>query len=248
MSGLSDSPAIWFRSGRQQRGPRPALTRDQITRAAVELGDAEGIEAVSMRRLAARLGSAATSLYSYVETKADLYELVVDEVIGEIRVPEPSGDWRADLRRIAVETHDVLSRHRWTIMLGIQPGLGPKTRRYGEQASACLAGLGLEPAAILNVLATLNNYVFGFIHREAAWEHLAARTRLGEQEWLGRIRAAVEEARNVDPELETLVEARLALRGRESFDFGLDCLLDGFAIRIQRDGVRPAPAARKFGG
>jgi len=111
----------------------------------MELADEEGLDAVSMRRIAAKLGVGATSLYTYVSRKEDLYELLCDEVVGEIPLPnEPSGDWRSDLRQIARDTHAVLRRHKWTVLLGIQPGLGPKTRRYSQAVFASLDALALD--------------------------------------------------------------------------------------------------------
>src|SRR3712207_2300609 len=119
---MADAPPlqpdpIWFRPPRARRGPRPALSREEITRTAIELADGEGLEAVSMRRIAAKLDAGATSLYWYVSGKDDLYELMVDEVVGEIRVPEPSGDWQHDLRELARAIHAMLQRHRWMVLL-----------------------------------------------------------------------------------------------------------------------------------
>jgi AcrR family transcriptional regulator len=210
---------IWLRPEGSRRGPRPTLSRAEITRAAIELADTGGLDAVSMRRIGARLGAGATSLYSYVSTKDDLYELMVDEVIGRIRVPRPSGDWRADLREVAERTHAVLRRHPWFVQLGIQPGLGPKTQAYGAAALAALDGLGLGVAAQINVLAALNNYVVGFVHRETAWERL-------------RSRSGLDRAAEQDAALAEHVAVRLELTSRDSFRFGLDCLLDGVAARV----------------
>src|SRR5919202_3820456 len=106
---------IWFRRPRGRRGPEPTLSRHQITRTAVQLADAEGLEAVSMRKLAARLNAGPTSLYWHVSSKDDLHELMVDEVIGEIELPEPSGDWRTDLRSIALASYQTYRRHRWIV-------------------------------------------------------------------------------------------------------------------------------------
>jgi AcrR family transcriptional regulator len=209
------------------------MSRAQIARVAIALADSEGLEAISMRRLAAKLGSAATSLYSYVANKSELYELVVDEVIGEIPLPEqPSGDWRTDLHQLAIDTHTVLSRHSWAILLGIQPGLGPKTRRYSERAFACLHGLGLDQWTTANILAALNNYLFGFVHREVAWDELTRRSGLSEQQWLDRLEAVQEDGEE-DTQLQRLIATRLRLRAPESFEFGLDCFLDGIASRVR---------------
>jgi len=223
---------IWFRPPRGRRGPQPTLSRAQITNVAVELADAEGLGAVSMRKLAAKLDAGATSLYWHVRSKDDLHELMVDEVVGEIALPEPSGDWRADLRALALASYETLSRHRWVVLVGIQPGLGPKTRGYGSVALRVFEPLELELSTAFNVLAALNNYIFGFIHREIAWEQLRERSGLDEEGWRARLQAYVEEASGEDDGLAEQMAARFALVSRESFEFGLDCLLEGLGRRI----------------
>jgi AcrR family transcriptional regulator len=225
---------IWFRRPRGRRGPKPTLSRDQITAAAVELADAEGLEAVSMRRIASTLDAGATSLYWHVSSKDDLHELMVDAVIGEIELPEPSGDWRADLRRIALSNYATLSKHRWLVLLGIQPGLGPNTRRYGDVALTAFDPIDLDLSTRVNTLAAVNNYIFGFLHREIAWEQLRERTGLGEDEWRARLQAYLEEAADQDRSVAELMAARFGLVSRESFEFGLDCLLDGIAGQVSR--------------
>ena len=153
-----DADPIWFRPERARRD-RPSLSRERITRAAIALADSEGLEAVSIRRLAAKLGAGATSLYWYVDRKEDLHELMADAVVGEVQLPAPSGDWQIDLRAIAHNTVAVLRRHSWLLLLGIQPGLGPQTQRYGEVALASLDGIGLDLPTQINIIAAINNYL-----------------------------------------------------------------------------------------
>jgi AcrR family transcriptional regulator len=231
-----DETLIWLRperTPREPRAPRPALDREAITHAAITLADEEGLEAVSMRRIAARLGAGATSLYWYVASKADLYELMFDEVLGEIPPPpKPSGDWRTDLGAIARSSHAVLRRHRWTVLLGIQPGLGPKTQAWGRAALGVFAGRDVDLATQVNILAALNNYVSGFIQREVAWEQLTQRSGLSDADWAARLRGYAEHAREVDPQLAEQIPIRLELHGDRSFDFGLECFLDGVAVRL----------------
>jgi hypothetical protein len=112
----------------------------------------------------------ALGLEADVSGKDDLYELMVDEVVDEIHVPEPSGDWQHDLREIARAIHAMLQRHRWMVLLGIRPVIGPKTRRFGEIAPRVFDPLELDAPTRIKILATLNNYLYGFVHREIAWE------------------------------------------------------------------------------
>lgn len=224
---------IWLRPDRGGRDQRPALSRDQIVRTAIELADEQGLEAVSTRRIATRLGSGPTSMYWHVPSKADLYELMFDAALGEVELPaKPSGDWRADLRALARSTHLMLQRHPWLILLGIQPGLGPNTRRYGEYGTRVLGGLGLDPQATIEVLAVLNNYINGFAHRETARDQLIKRAGLTEQQWQERLRRYAADSRDRDPGLARDVEIRMHLTSSESFEFGLNCVLDGIAVRF----------------
>ena len=173
----SDVTSVWFRPAPASRQPAPAFSRDEITRAAIDLADHGGLEAVSMRRIAARIGSAPTSLYWYVSNKEELYELMVDAAIGLIPLPEqPSGDWRADLAAIARAARATLSDHPWFAQLGIHPVAGPMTQRFGAIALRSFADLGLDPATEVNILSTINNYIFGFVQREAAWRRPAPRS------------------------------------------------------------------------
>src|ERR1700679_413907 len=89
---------IWGRPERAARGPAPSLSREQIATAAVTLADTQGIEALSMRAMAAVLGVGAVSLYRYVGRKDELIELMVDAVSGRDLECEPRGDWRRGLR------------------------------------------------------------------------------------------------------------------------------------------------------
>jgi AcrR family transcriptional regulator len=225
------SNPIWFRPERSRRGPRPTLGRNEITQCAIELADSEGLDAVSMRRIAARLGSGATSLYWYISSKDDLFELMVDEVVGEIAVPDPSEDWRADVQTLAHNIHATLRKHQWMVLLGIRPVVGPKTRAFGERALRMLDPLKLDQSLGIQILAALNNYLYGFVHRELAWEQVRGQAGLSEDEWSAQLRDQVDRARAHDPGFAEPWEARVALTDQDSFEFGLGCLLDGFEVR-----------------
>src|SRR5690242_3117266 len=103
MSSNADSLAnsVWTRPPRS-RGGQPTLSREQIVHAAVELLDEKGLDGLSMRRLGSRLAAGATSLYWYVATKDDLLELALDEVMGEIEIPDTdAADWRTAASAVA---------------------------------------------------------------------------------------------------------------------------------------------------
>jgi AcrR family transcriptional regulator len=213
---------------------------------AIDLADRDGLAAVSMRRIAARIGSAPTSLYWYFSDKSQLYELMADAVIGEIELPEqPSGDWRADLTSIAWATRAMGRHHPWLAQLGIHPVPGPLTRRYGAAAFRSLEGLGLDPATEANILAAVNNYVSGFLERETGWWAPMSRTtaRAAQQDTSASDRTARTAA---DPSVSPQhLAARASVHSDESFAFGLDCLLDGIAAHVaQAANERLPPRAR----
>src|ERR1700755_1415038 len=112
----SGTDTIWARHYAEAAGPQP-LSREAILAAAVEIADTEGLEAVSIRRLATKLSARPMSLYSHIERKGDLIDLMVDEVMGGsvLPGPVPSDDWRDDLRRIAQRTRENTRAHPWMI-------------------------------------------------------------------------------------------------------------------------------------
>src|SRR5262245_39701233 len=176
---------IWLRPVRQPQSQRPSLTREQIVRAAIELADAEGLEALTMRRLATKLGAGAMSLYWHIPNKDDLLDLMLDAAFGEVDLPErPSGDWRADLRLYAHHMLGVLRCHTWLPpLISSRPLPGPNALRHVEVFLSDLDGLGLDVNTIGGILSTMDAYVDGFAQREAASEEVRRRAGMTEAEW-----------------------------------------------------------------
>ena len=167
MSKRASDGLIWLRP---QPGERPGrLTREKISAAALSIADAEGFEAVSMRRIAARLGVSTMSLYYYVRTKADLVALMDDALMGEILVPEgqlPRG-WREAISAIARRTRDVFARHPWALlsMQGAPPG--PNAMRHFEQSLEAVEEAPMSLEGKLAVLQLVDDFVFGHSLRTA---------------------------------------------------------------------------------
>jgi AcrR family transcriptional regulator len=242
----SDTTSVWLRHAGAARRARPAFSIEEITRVAVELADQEGLASVSMRRVAARVGSAPTSLYWYFSDKSQLYELMVDAVVGEIELPQrSSGDWRAGLASIACAARAMGRRHPWLAQLAIPPVPGPRTRQYGIAAFQSLEGLGLDPATQVNILAAVNNYVSGFLQRETGWWAPAPRTSATDgQPDASRGDRTAQTAADPDVTPQHLA-ARASTHSDESFTFGLDCLLDGIAARIAQTANERVPARER---
>jgi AcrR family transcriptional regulator len=153
--------SIWLRPERTGRGPVPEHDRARIAATAVALADAGGLGAISMRKVAAALGTGPASLYRYVDSRDELYELMVDSVAGELDLSRPpSGDWRGDLVALAHQLRAIYRRHPW--LLDLVPGrvgLGPRAVDQLEHALAALAGLDVEGGVKLEAVAMLNAIV-----------------------------------------------------------------------------------------
>ncbi|MEU1197807.1 TetR/AcrR family transcriptional regulator [Streptomyces sp. NPDC005813] len=170
MAGRNAVPeVIWARPERAGRGPRPARSRADIAAAAVRIADAEGLDAVSMRHVAAELGCGTMSLYNYVPRKEDLYELMVDAISGEHEIREPSGDWRADMTTVAHQTRALMHRHPWMPRL-MSPvyGFSPNALRYLEHCLACLDPLDMPYGTKMELIAMLNGVVTTYVGNELA--------------------------------------------------------------------------------
>lgn len=133
------------------------------------LADTEGLDAVTIRAVAGRLGTGVMSLYSYVPDKQTLVYDMVEEVSSEISLPEPSGDWRADTHLLAGEQRALLRRHPWLIEATshLQP-LGPGTLAVLEFALGALEPAGLPAAARLETFALVNGFVIAMVRTELA--------------------------------------------------------------------------------
>jgi AcrR family transcriptional regulator len=240
---------IWARDDAEAAGPQP-LSRESIVAAAIEIADSEGLEAVSIRRLATKLGARPMSLYSHIERKGDLIDLMVDEVMGGSVLSEspPSGDWRADLRRIAQRTRENIRSHPWMIAVAFRrPFIGPNALRHIDQSLAAVSELPLPPERKRAVLLAVDTYTLGFVR----WELKAAKSGEGGS---GAC-AGIDDGGPSGAEIDTYIAAQAAsgkyphlheLGGKknmglgvkaEAFEAGLEWLLAGIAAEVGDVGV-----------
>ena len=224
---------IWRRPERNDRSRKPPLNRARIVQAAIELADERGLAGISTRAIAERLRTGPTSMYWHVPTTADLHELILDTVISEIPLAprRPSDGWREVMRRLGLATLAVYVRHPWAAMLGIQPGVGPGARAYGEYAIQTFADAGVAADDAIAATAVINNYIFGFAVRHAAWEQAKELTGLRDQ-WKERLDQYVAEIQRDDAELAAYLRTRITLTSTGQFEAGLDCVLEGIARRV----------------
>jgi len=151
---------LWGRRGQGKRGPRPGLSTDQIVDAAIRLADAEGLEAVSMARVAAELGFTTMSLYRYVASKEELLQLMWNaSALSSEKMVLEAGSWRPRLRMWAEVQHAVIDRHPWiTQMPMAAPPLSPNSLAFVERGLEALDGTGLADGDKLRIIGLLSSY------------------------------------------------------------------------------------------
>jgi AcrR family transcriptional regulator len=230
---------IWMRPARNSRGPDPGYSRERITAAAITIADAEGLEAISMRRVARELGAGAMSLYRYIGSKDDLIELMIDETAGELPVPEPTGDWRRDLTAVAEQQRASLLRHPWLATIGGgRPTFGPNTLRSFEHALRCVDGLGLSIDRMLTIVLAVGGFVRGFVQGQVAEAEAQRRTKLTEQQWReiqGPYLQQIMDSGEFPLFTKVIIDAELPHMDPErQFRTGLNDLLDGISAQLDR--------------
>ena len=233
--------------GARTRPKDRSLSRTDIVAAAMRVADAEGVDAVSMRRVARELHAGAMSLYWYVESKEDLQSLMLEQVEEEFQAPEPSGDWQADLRVFAHNVRAGMLKHPWAMeFIGLRPPSGPNDARNANRLFAIFDGLGLDIATAIRLAMTFAIYVTGAVQSEIqeirGEQEMARVTAEISEDEIEALRAAflrrIREAGDF-PHIAKMLEAGIdpddpATRG-DRFDFGLGVVLDGIAAQLKRD-------------
>lgn len=227
-----DSEALlWDDRPGRRRGPKPLLDRGRVVRAGIELADADGLDALSMQRVAARLGAATMALYRHVPGKAELIALMLDAAIGEPpALPESTG-WRTALAAWARANRDVFVRHPWTLPLVTNSRtMGPNELAWTETALRVASTTGLPTAALLDVLLLVNGYVRGAV------VDLAGGPVLPGPETLRRL-GLLERYPVLAGVLAQASESEGPASRAHRFEFGLARVLDGIGqfVRAHRD-------------
>jgi AcrR family transcriptional regulator len=242
---------LWGRRERGRRGPRPGLSADAIVDAAVRIADAEGLEAISMARVAAELGFTTMSLYRYVASKDELLQLMFNaSALGAESLVIEGDSWRPRLRAWAVIQREMLDRHPWITQMPMPaPPLAPNSLHFVERGLQAFDGTGLADMDKLRIIGLLSSYTLN----EGRMAYDAARAA----ETAAEAQAAQESGDPPEPPLtyEDLLRAlvdertyphlhRLAWSPprdhprseREEFLMGIDLILDGVQALIDRAG------------
>jgi AcrR family transcriptional regulator len=147
--------------------PRTRLNRDLVLRTALELADRDGIEALTMRKLAQELAVEAMSLYHYVANKVELLDGMIDLVFAEINLPSREDDWKTALRARAISAHQALVSHPWAIgLMESRSAPGPATLRHHDAVLGCLRVGGFSLPATAHAYSVLDSYIYGFALQE----------------------------------------------------------------------------------
>jgi AcrR family transcriptional regulator len=231
--------AAWGVRERPHKGPKPALNLARIVEAAVRVADAEGLDAVSMGRVAAELGAAPMSLYRHLSGKEELLELMTDAAWGDPpATPAADEEWRTGLTRWTWAMRANARRHSWVARIALNSlPIMPHQVAWFENALACMAGTGLTEARKGSVIMLLAGYVRNIVATEVEIGAAVVASGLDMSAWMasysGMLRRLADPQRF--PALRKFVEAGVfdvADGPDDEFIFGLDRILDGIAALI----------------
>src|ERR1700733_12411948 len=243
---------LWGRRGRGQRGPKPGLSVDAIVAAAMQIADAEGLEAVSMAHVADQLGFTTMSLYRHGTSKEELLQLMWNgSAQGAEELVITGDDWRSRLRMWAMVQREMIDRHPWiTQMPMAAPPMAPNSLTFVERGLEAMDDSGLPDADKLRVIGLISSYTLS----EGRMAHDAARAARQAQAgatgteplpawtWEGLVREVADE--QTYPRLHRLAwsasigDDPTGFDEQEEFRFGLDRILDGVEVLIARARAR----------
>ena len=223
--------------------PRARLSKERVLEAAVALAQRDGIEALTMRKLADELGAGAMSLYHHVGNKEELLDAMVDIVFGEIELPTTEVDWKTAMRRRAISTRAVLNRHRWAVgLMESRRNPGPASIRLHNAVLGCLREGGFSIETTIQAYSVQDAYIYGFALQEksvpfddaeGSTEVAQHQVRQFEEAAQAQQMAALAEEY---PYLAEVVAGHVAEVGYDfttAFEYGLDLILD--ALERRRD-------------
>ncbi|GAA2348943.1 TetR/AcrR family transcriptional regulator [Streptomyces cuspidosporus] len=228
-----------------RRGPRQGLSVDAVVRAAIALADSGGLEALTMRGVAQRLGVTPMTLYTYVPGKAELLDLMMDAVCLDMpRTGRPDGPWRARAEALARENLELCRRHPWVATLpAIRPPLGPGIMARYEHELAVFEGLGLDDVEMDAAVSLLFDFVRSVARSESDAQAAARDSAMSDAQWWEAHAPLL--AKVFDAERYPLAARVGAAAGQAHqspynpdyvFRFGLERILDGLAALIASRG------------
>ena len=212
--------------------PRIPLSRERVLLAAIALADANGIEALTMRKLGEAVGVEAMSLYNHVANKGDLLDGMIDGVFSEIELPSGEDGWRTAMRQRAISVRAVLSRHPWAIgLMESRTSPGPATLRHHDAVIGCLRGAGFSVGLTAHAYSVLDSYIYGFALQERGLPfHTPEETSVLAHAFVAHFPA------DEYPHLAEFTLTHVLQAGYDygnEYEFGLDLILDGLAKGLE---------------
>jgi AcrR family transcriptional regulator len=206
---------------------REPVTRERAIRVAIALADAGGIEALSMRKLAAELGIEAMSLYYHVTSKDDILDGMLDVAYSQFSTPRAGDAWRTAMHARAESTRSVLARHPWAITIKARRSPGPATLGHLDSVIGCLTAAGFSMPLTGHAVSILDSYVHGFAQQEAALPlDPSGGIRAATEDILAQQKAMADAFPHLSAMAVSLILQPGYAYGNE-FDFGLKLILDG---------------------
>lgn len=230
--------SIWTRT-RPAAPARETLSRTQIVRTTIELLDSEGLAGLSMRKLAAKLDSGATSLYWHVQTKDDLIDLVIDEIYNEVDVPEPElAGWRGGATLFAHSLRATILRHAWLPdVIYNRPSIGPNAMSLGSRGIILFRAAGFADRDVDYAMSSVMSFVIGSASAEVAVRTTVRKAGQSLEDWTSEVmemaRVNIADQPEMQESLRRRTDRDLNAMTNESFAFGLDALLDGLQAKVK---------------
>ncbi|WP_324198813.1 TetR/AcrR family transcriptional regulator [Nocardia amamiensis] len=224
------------------RGPKQRSSVDAVVTAAIEIADAEGIGALTMRAVATELGLTPMATYTYVPGKAELVDLMLDTVYARMERADLTGlPWRERVTRVAAENRALLARHPWVAYLPTtRPPLGPGLAAKYDHELRAFDGLGLDDVAMDAALTFVLGFVTSVARIAIDAERAAADSAMSDRQWWERAAPVLAEVFDAERyPLATRVGAAAgqvhdaAYSADHAYEFGLELVLDGLARRIE---------------
>jgi AcrR family transcriptional regulator len=234
---------LWRTTERPSRGGKSGLSVDRIVQAAIAVADEEGLSALTMRRVAERLGVGTMSIYTHVPAKAELIDVMLDTVLAEVvETDAQPGDWRERLERIARGLQALYLRHPWLLHVATtRPPMGPNVIAKYEYELRAVDGIGLTDVEMDAVVTLINDFVYGTVRGAIAAAEVERQSGLTDEQWWYRQAPLLE--RVLDPARFPLgvrvgsaagQEHNAAVDPEHAFEFGLQRVLDGIEALVRR--------------
>ncbi|MFI0981169.1 TetR/AcrR family transcriptional regulator [Streptomyces sp. NPDC021093] len=229
---------LWGTGERPARGPKRGLSLETVVDAAVRVADVEGLDTLSMRRLANELGTGTMSLYRYVPGKTELLDLMLDRVQSEAveaHNPAETADWREAVSAIAHGTLDLHRRHPWLLKVNQSRALlGPRTMHSLEVSVAGLRGMtGFSDPELISVIIAVQSFATGIARMEVETTEAVEETGLDHEAfWAGQQPYLERAMLSGDYPVMAALSEDTFNYAFDHFAFGLDRLIDGFAVLV----------------